>query len=242
MANSVKILNSGTSGNVPSTLAHGELAINYADGVLYYKDSGNTIKALARNETRVVGAGLTADRNTINSSSLDGGGLSQWITMHTTPSSGSPDYHLGPFNRSYGSKLAVRLMLVINQDAAGSVANYVTRVRRLTGTGPNTYSTLDGFPASGMADPPSVGVNDPGANYSNNAGELFLNGSGDSVIELQPNNSAVFNASHIETDTTVSGPQYYQIQIITSNDDTGGTPDNYTKQYVEGVFLFIEFP
>ena len=43
MANTIKLKNSGTSTNVPSSLEHGELAINYADGKIFYKDSTNTI-------------------------------------------------------------------------------------------------------------------------------------------------------------------------------------------------------
>jgi len=43
MANTIKLKNSGTSSNTPSSLEHGELAINYADGKLYYKNGSNAI-------------------------------------------------------------------------------------------------------------------------------------------------------------------------------------------------------
>lgn len=43
MPNTIKIKNSGTASNVPSSLEHGELAINYADGKIYYKNSSNSI-------------------------------------------------------------------------------------------------------------------------------------------------------------------------------------------------------
>ncbi len=43
MANTIKIKNSGTSSNIPNSLEHGELAINYADGKLYYKNNSNSI-------------------------------------------------------------------------------------------------------------------------------------------------------------------------------------------------------
>ncbi len=43
MANTViQLKNSGASGNIPNALAPGELAINYADGKLYYGDASNT--------------------------------------------------------------------------------------------------------------------------------------------------------------------------------------------------------
>jgi hypothetical protein len=43
MANTVKIKNSGNANSVPNSLEYGELAINYNDGVLYYKTSSNAI-------------------------------------------------------------------------------------------------------------------------------------------------------------------------------------------------------
>ena len=43
MANIIKIKNSGTADAAPLALEHGELAINYADGLLFFKDSSNAI-------------------------------------------------------------------------------------------------------------------------------------------------------------------------------------------------------
>lgn len=45
MANVIKIKNSGTANAAPlaNTLQHGELAINYADGLIFYKDLSNTV-------------------------------------------------------------------------------------------------------------------------------------------------------------------------------------------------------
>jgi hypothetical protein len=43
MPNVIKIKNSGTANSAPTSLEVGELAINYADGLLFYKDSSNTI-------------------------------------------------------------------------------------------------------------------------------------------------------------------------------------------------------
>lgn len=43
MANIIKIKNSGITAHAPSSLEFGELAINYVDGTLFYKDSSNTI-------------------------------------------------------------------------------------------------------------------------------------------------------------------------------------------------------
>jgi len=43
MANTVLIKRSGTSSVTPTTLESGEIAINYADGKLFYKNSSNSI-------------------------------------------------------------------------------------------------------------------------------------------------------------------------------------------------------
>ncbi len=51
MANIVKLKRSGTANAVPTanSLQHGELAINYADGILFYKDASNTIVSFELN-------------------------------------------------------------------------------------------------------------------------------------------------------------------------------------------------
>ena len=43
------VYNSGTATNVPSSgnLAFGELALNYADGKLYYKNSGGVVTSFS---------------------------------------------------------------------------------------------------------------------------------------------------------------------------------------------------
>ena len=43
MANVIKLKNSGTANSAPTSLEVGELAINYADGKIYYKNSSNAI-------------------------------------------------------------------------------------------------------------------------------------------------------------------------------------------------------
>ena len=44
MANTIKIKRSGTQFDTPSSLEYGELAINYYDGFLFYKDSNGDIQ------------------------------------------------------------------------------------------------------------------------------------------------------------------------------------------------------
>ena len=56
MANTVIALKkSATPSSVPSNLANGELAINYADGKLYYKAANGTIASISGNEPNYFG-------------------------------------------------------------------------------------------------------------------------------------------------------------------------------------------
>lgn len=55
----IQIKNSGNTGNAPVSLANGELALNYADQLLYYKHSNGSIVVLAN------GASLGAASNDV---------------------------------------------------------------------------------------------------------------------------------------------------------------------------------
>jgi hypothetical protein len=43
MANTITLKKSATPSQAPATLADGEIAINYADGKLFYKNASNSI-------------------------------------------------------------------------------------------------------------------------------------------------------------------------------------------------------
>ena len=57
MANIIKIKNSSVAAKVPATsdLAYGEIALNYADGKIYYKKSDNTIQSISGGVASVSG-------------------------------------------------------------------------------------------------------------------------------------------------------------------------------------------
>ena len=64
IANTVITLRkSGVSGNVPSSLNYGELGLNYADGILYYKSASGTVKSFS-------GSGANSFATVIANSSL----------------------------------------------------------------------------------------------------------------------------------------------------------------------------
>ena len=52
MANTtIQLKKSLTPGSIPSSLEYGELALNAADGILYYKDPGNNIQQITSSAT-----------------------------------------------------------------------------------------------------------------------------------------------------------------------------------------------
>lgn len=53
MANVIRLKNSGTVSGVPTSLAYGEIAINYADGILFYKNASDAIVSF--NITEAIG-------------------------------------------------------------------------------------------------------------------------------------------------------------------------------------------
>jgi hypothetical protein len=53
MPNIIKLKNSGTANSAPTSLEVGELAINYNDGIVYYKDSSNAIVNFKTKSTQV---------------------------------------------------------------------------------------------------------------------------------------------------------------------------------------------
>jgi len=65
MANTILIKRSGTANAVPTSgqLANGEIAINYADGNLFYKDTGGTVQLLVSNKFVSVTGNITTAGN-----------------------------------------------------------------------------------------------------------------------------------------------------------------------------------
>lgn len=77
MSNTVLLKHSGITGAEPSSLQHGEVAINFADGKMFYKDTGDVIRLVGYNWSVSQAAKLTTPR-TINGVAFDG---SQNITI-----------------------------------------------------------------------------------------------------------------------------------------------------------------
>ena len=99
MANTIKIKKSSVPGKVPEpdSLTHGELAINYSDGVLYYKTASNLIRSFKSNIATVLhselGSLLSDDHSQYVHTSVN-----RTITAkHTfSPSTQTTPFTLGP--------------------------------------------------------------------------------------------------------------------------------------------------
>lgn len=80
MANTIKIKNSGVSSNTPSagSLEYGELALNYADGKLFFKKDGSNVKYFTTSE-------YTNTTITVNTASIvDTVPLSSFLSIEYT--------------------------------------------------------------------------------------------------------------------------------------------------------------
>ena len=83
MANKVLLKKSSVGARVPvvGDLDYGELALNYADGKLYYKTSSNTIKSFTDDTSVVTLTGTqTLTNKTLTSPTINGGALSGTFT------------------------------------------------------------------------------------------------------------------------------------------------------------------
>lgn len=64
MANtSIQLKKSGLTGNVPASLVHGELALNYADGKLFYKHANGSIASISTGSGSVTNSFATVNAN-----------------------------------------------------------------------------------------------------------------------------------------------------------------------------------
>jgi len=63
MANVIKLKNSGTANSAPTSLEVGELAVNYADGKIYYKNISNAVVEFAGSSSLFISNTAPANTN-----------------------------------------------------------------------------------------------------------------------------------------------------------------------------------
>ena len=87
MASQVKLKSSSVGGKVPLTadLVYGEIALNYADEKIYFKNSSNQIKSFAvydPSNVSIAGGSATLSTLNITGNTTLGDGLSDVITLN----------------------------------------------------------------------------------------------------------------------------------------------------------------
>ena len=124
MAQTIKIKNSGTSGNTPSSLAHGELALNYNDGKLFYKNASGSIVEFT---TSATGSFLPLSGGTLTGTLL--GTNAAFTGKVAVGNSGvHPSYHFYNNQNSYfnGSVVIDDALSITGSNAALSVAGNIS--------------------------------------------------------------------------------------------------------------------
>ena len=107
MTNKVLIKKSGTANAVPTAgdLLPGELAINYADGNLFYKNSGNVVTAIASNKFVSVSGNIQGANLNAVGLSLSGNVLSAINSTSNVTTTGNIEALPGGFFIGDGSQL-----------------------------------------------------------------------------------------------------------------------------------------
>ena len=122
MANTtLQLKKSGQSGNVPSTLSYGELALNYADGKLFYKASNGSIASISTGSSTQSFATINVNSSLIlatspsdtlsivpgNNITISANTFNKTITINSTSSGGGgfPFVDLGLISDSFTTQL-----------------------------------------------------------------------------------------------------------------------------------------
>ncbi len=246
MSTTIRLKKSGATGNVPSntSLEFGEIALNYADGILYYKDASNVIQQIsgsAANTFETINANgtlLIADSNTdiltLNPGTainIGGDGITDTITIgvrtNDTYTSNSVD--------SVATANIVNAVFAIATAAFAKANNPITvrEVYSSNGNVVNTFaniSTIQFDTESGMA------VVDEGNNtvtiqlnstfkYWQVDGNTGLEAFGlDTVnfiagdgISITANNSSTPKSIRFESTATGAGPSIVESDVFSAN-------------------------
>jgi hypothetical protein len=150
MANTtLQLRKSGQTGNVPPSLSYGELALNYADGKLFYKASNGSIASITTSPATDSFATINANSSLIlatspydtlsiipgNNITISSDTVNKRITINSTASGGGGS-NIDQFARDTANS------------AINSAAVLTSTIDTFTGNGSNTAFTLSVTPAT----------------------------------------------------------------------------------------------
>lgn len=207
MANTViRLKKSADPSSVPTNLANGELALNYADGILYYKSSNGTIAAISggaaaygiinangtlllagtsRDSLSIVaGDFITVTGDSINDQIIIGANITVVYDTVNAAFQFANSLLTGPITDSF--RLANQSGVIAN--AAFNKANAANVLAFNTGIGANAYANLVG--RSGNAYANLVGTS------ANNYAGFMANAANSYAASLTPNLQPAFSKAN----------------------------------------------
>lgn len=222
MASTIQIKNSSTASNTPSSLTQGELAINVADGNLFYGDGSTVKQNFAFDE--------------VTSSNLTVTGTASIGYLHTIYETASIIYSSG--STKFGDSLDDTHIRTGSMDITGSL-NVVgnSTFSRISASGDITASNLLVYNNTTLGSSPSSITNITGSTYS--TGTMELNGT---MIISGADPGVSPEALQVYGDVQTYG--YHRFDPVTTNIDTsisasyiyvsGSTEDLYFSQNGKG--------
>lgn len=244
MTNTVLIKRSSTANAVPlaGNLQAGELAINYNDGNLFYKNASNVVTVIASNKFTsvsgnvtggniVTGGVVTATGNVTGGNLLSSGAISaaSTVTAAGITSTGVINF-TGTSNVSLGNLANIHIPggsanYVISTDGAGNLS----WVAQTGGGGGNSVITVDDFTGNGVQTQFTLSVTPPNINSTT----VNYNG----IIQLRT--GYTLSGANIVFSTAPANGSSIEVTTISSVGVTTVTPagSNTQVQFNDGGAL-----
>jgi hypothetical protein len=219
MSNTILLKRSNTNDSIPSTgnLVQGEMALNYADGNLFFKDATDAIVLLSSKKLVEVTGNITGNNIIGNTSGIFGNITISGSNVNTNADvvtinslSNDADFSIN------GSSIANIFYIDAGQDSV-SVGNN-TQINDAILTINSTDSMV--LPRGNIAQRPgSPAVGMTRYNVENDSGEIYTNGSGwlPLGVEFTVVASETFNGNGYQTVFTLATPQTTNSCIISIN-------------------------
>jgi len=247
------LYNSGTTGNIPSTsnLASGELAINYTDGKLFYKDNNSTLQIIGWKTTPTTagGTGLTSYTAGDLPYYASGSALSKLgigTSGYVLESNGSAPTWVAQSTLSVGSATNAT-NTAITDNTSSSATWYPTIVSATTGNLPQTTSStkLSFVPNTGVLS--ITGANLSGltassavaTDSSKNLISVTNTGTGNNVLSASPTFTGLISGNQAKFLENQSVLNTVQNAFTNSNADNANLIELQCGQYQKTTMFMV---